>query len=500
MALGFKLGNVVEHGFDVLALLLQSRPALLDDLQALQQLRRFILGRVVHADQVGNLGQRQAEALAAQSHLQARPVAAVEHPVTPRTLRCNNALIFPEANGARCDAKLASEIGNGESGGGFGQLGILVDCTRVNQKKEVFSIRTRMVICTPYYQGLPMSLHYPHAHPPADGELIEVAPGIFWLRMPLPFQLNHINLWLLRDGDGWVIVDTGFPDDAVRATWTQIIEQLDGPVKRLIVTHFHPDHLGLAAWLMEKTGAPLAMTAGEFLTAHAVWNEVGGHGARFMVEQFRQHGLDAERLAKFEMRGSGYRKAVPALPEYYQRLKAGDVATVNGKKWQILIGHGHAPEHMSLYCAELGVLISGDMLLPKISTNISVFAATPNDDALGCFLHSLDGFARDMPEQTLVLPSHGLPFVGVQSRVAALHAHHEERLQALEEACEIAPQSAAELLDVLFQRALDTHQTMFAMGEAIAHLNLLEQAGRLSRTTDAQGVIRYTRRTACTAH
>ena len=345
-----------------------------------------------------------------------------------------------------------------------------------------------------------MSLHYPYAHPPADGELIEVAPGIFWLRMPLPFQLNHINLWLLRDGDSWMIVDTGFPDDGVRAIWTQIIERLDGPVKRLIVTHFHPDHFGLAAWLMEKTGAPLAMTAGEFLTAHAVWNEVGGHGARFMVEQFRQHGLDAERLAKFEQRGSGYRKAVPALPELYQRLKASDVATVNGKKWQILIGHGHAPEHMSLYCAELGVLISGDMLLPKISTNISVFAATPNDDALSWFLHSLDVFARDMPEQTLVLPSHGLPFVGVQSRVAALQVHHEERLQALEEACIIVPQSAAELLDVLFQRALDTHQTMFAMGEAIAHLNLLEHAGRLSRTTDAQGVIRYTRRAACTAH
>lgn len=345
-----------------------------------------------------------------------------------------------------------------------------------------------------------MSLHYPHPHPPAAGERIEVAPGVFWLRMPLPFQLNHINLWLLRDGDGWTIIDTGFPDDEVRETWTRIIEQLDGPVKRLIVTHFHPDHLGLAVWLMEKTDATLSMTAGEFLTAHAVWNEVGGHGARFMVEQFRQHGLDDEHLAKFEKRGSGYRKAVPALPDYYQRLKAGDVAAVDGKKWQILIGYGHAPEHMALYCAELGVLISGDMLLPKISTNISVFAATPNDDALGWFLNSLDDLAREMPAQTLVLPSHGLPFVGVQSRVAALQAHHEERLQALEEACQIVPQSAAELLDVLFQRALDTHQTMFAMGEAIAHLNLLEQTGRLSRNTDAHGVIRYTRRTACAVH
>jgi glyoxylase-like metal-dependent hydrolase (beta-lactamase superfamily II) len=338
-----------------------------------------------------------------------------------------------------------------------------------------------------------MSLHYPHAVPPSAGELIEVARGVFWLRMPLPFQLNHINLWLLRDGDGWTIVDTGFPDDAVRASWQKIIERLDGPVKRLIVTHFHPDHLGLATWLMEQTGAPLWMTSGEFLTAHAVWHEVAGHGARFMVEQFRQHGLDTDHLAKFEKRGSGYRKAVPALPEYYHRLKAGDVAMVDGKGWKILIGHGHAPEHMALYCAELDVLISGDMLLPKISTNISVFAATPDANALSWFLDSLDEMASEMPANTLVLPSHGLPFFGVQPRVAALHAHHVERLHALEISCEHAPKSAAELLDVLFQRALDTHQTMFAMGEAIAHLNYLEQAGRLSRSTGSDGVIRFLR-------
>jgi glyoxylase-like metal-dependent hydrolase (beta-lactamase superfamily II) len=244
---------------------------------------------------------------------------------------------------------------------------------------------------------------------------------------------------------------------------------------------------------MEKTGAPLSMTTGEFLTAHVVWHEIGGHGARFMVEQFRQHGLDAEHLAKFEQRGSGYRRAVPALPEYYHRLMAGGVVRIDGKKWQILIGHGHAPEHLALYCAELGVLISGDMLLPRISTNVSVFAATPEADALRWYLDSLDEMARDIPAETLVLPSHGLPFIGVQERVQALHAHHEERLQALENSCEQAPQSAAELLDVLFNRALDTHQTMFAMGEAIAHLNYLEQAGRLSRSMDADGVIRYSR-------
>ncbi|MDD2744392.1 MAG: MBL fold metallo-hydrolase [Rhodocyclaceae bacterium] len=338
-----------------------------------------------------------------------------------------------------------------------------------------------------------MSLHYPFPDLPPAGEMTEVAPGVFWLRMPLPFQLDHINLWLLRDGTGWTIIDTGFATDDVRTIWTQLLAKLDGPVTRLIVTHFHPDHLGLATWLMENTGAQLSMTTGEFLTAHVVWHSVGGHGPNFMVEQFREHGLGREHLEKFEKRGSGYRSAIPGLPNHYQRLKGGDFIAVNGKNWLVIIGYGHSPEHMALYCAELGVLISGDMLLPKISTNISVFAATPDANALAWYLDSLSELAREIPAETLVLPSHGLPFTGVQPRVEALHAHHRERLQALEESCEQAPQSAAGLLDVLFGRALDTHQTMFAMGEAIAHLNYLEQAGRLSRSIDADGVIRYLR-------
>jgi len=338
-----------------------------------------------------------------------------------------------------------------------------------------------------------MSLHYPHAEAPAPGELIEVAPDIFWLRMPLPFQLDHINLWLLRDGAGWTLVDTGFADDGVRALWAPILAQLDGPLTRLIATHFHPDHLGLATWLQDRTGAELWMSSGEFLTAHAVWHEVGGHGARFMCEQFRQHGLHGERLEKFATRGSGYRRAVPALPEHYRRLKDGDGLSIGGNHWETIVGYGHSPEHVALYCAELDVLISGDMLLPRISTNISVFAATPEADALRWYLDSLTQMAQRLPPQTLVLPSHGLPFTGVQPRVEALQQHHEERLHALENSCKQAPQSAAELLEVLFNRSLDTHQTMFAMGEAIAHLNYLEQAGRLSRNIDADGVIRYSR-------
>ncbi len=337
---------------------------------------------------------------------------------------------------------------------------------------------------------------YPFAAPPAAGETFEVAPGVHWLRMPLPFALDHINLWLVEDTGGWTIIDTGFALDAVKACWEQILARLEqtplgGRITRIIVTHFHPDHLGLAAWLQEKTGAAVHMTQGEYLTAHAVWHEIGGHGNQPMLQQFRRHGLEAVRCEQLEKRGGGYNRGVPRLPTDYRRLFDGEEFLVGAHRWRVRVGFGHSPEHAALYCEALGVLISGDMLLPKISTNISVFAVTPMADSLADYLESLDRY-RDLPKETLALPSHGLPFHGVHDRIDAQHAHHEERLHVLEENC-ATPRSAAELLTTLFPRELDTHQTMFAMGEAIAHLNRLEHAGRLVRTQGDDGVIRFVR-------
>jgi glyoxylase-like metal-dependent hydrolase (beta-lactamase superfamily II) len=336
---------------------------------------------------------------------------------------------------------------------------------------------------------------YPFATPPVAGDTFEVAPGVRWLRMPLPFALNHINLWLLEDGDGWAIVDTGFALDAVKECWETILARLaeenspSGRITRILVTHFHPDHLGLASWLQDKTSAPIYMTQGEYLSAHAVWHEIGGHGNQPMLCHFRTHGLDAERCAALAARDGAYKRGVPSLPTNYRRLFEHDVLTIGAHRWQVRVGFGHSPEHAALYCASLGVLISGDMLLPRISTNISVFAVTPKADSLMDYLDSLDRY-RDLPADTLVLPSHGLPFYGMHDRIDAQHAHHAERLQVLEEAC-ATPRSAADLLPTLFERELDTHQTMFAMGEAIAHLNRLEHAGRLVQMQGADGIIRY---------
>ena len=331
---------------------------------------------------------------------------------------------------------------------------------------------------------------YLHETSPAPGVAVPVAPGIEWLCMPLPFALNHINLWLLADGQGYAAIDTGFALDPIKEAWRLAL--VTHRLTRCIVTHCHPDHLGLAAWLEQETGAPLWMAQGEYMAAHMVAEQIAGHSISAMVEFFRCHGLDQQRIDGLIARGNGYKRGVPAIPATYRRLFDDQVLRIGDHDWRTIVGHGHAPEHMSLYCAKLGVLISGDMLLPRISTNISVMASNPHGDPLGLFLASIDGF-RSLPADTLVLPSHGRPFHGLHARVDQLHAHHAERCEVLLDACRGKAHSAADLLGLLFGRELpDPHQTMFAMGEAIAHLNYLQQAHRLECVIE-NGVVRYTK-------
>ncbi|HWV18019.1 MAG TPA: MBL fold metallo-hydrolase [Rhodocyclaceae bacterium] len=324
---------------------------------------------------------------------------------------------------------------------------------------------------------------------PAPGTALEVAPGVRWIRMPLPYALNHINLWLIEDSPGrWCAVDTGMDMGDVKLHWQTLLAQY--PLSRQLVTHYHPDHLGLAAWLQAQTDAPLAMTQGEYLTAQAFANEIGNYSPQATGELFRRHGLDAERLQALAVRGNAYRRAVPAIPATYTLLRDGMRIRIGKHDWRVITGHGHCPEHAALYCEALGVLIGGDMMLPSISTNVAVFAPNPDDDALSDFLASILRFT-ELPEDTLALPSHGRPFRGIHARVAALEAHHAERCVELVAACRHQPHTAATLLPVLFQRDItDPHQTLFAMSEAIAHLNYLERRGELQRSND-DGTYRY---------
>lgn len=317
-----------------------------------------------------------------------------------------------------------------------------------------------------------------------------MAPGVYWLRLALPWRLDHINLWLLEDGGERVLVDTGLGDDATREHWTQWLERARHPLSGILVTHYHPDHLGNAAWLAARTGAPISMALGELLLARAVYAQLPGFDTAAMLTQFRSHGLDEASLTRLEARGNVYRRGVPELPRQIRRLADGDEFRVGTQRWRVIAGMGHSPEHLALHNAEAGVLISGDMLLPRISTHVAVPPAIPEDDAVERYLTSLQAF-MPLPAETLVLPSHGLPFRGLHARIGQLQAHHAER-DAKMCADLDTPRSAADILATLFRRELDAHQLMFAMSEAIAHLNHAAAAGRLRRLEPTpDGVVRF---------
>jgi glyoxylase-like metal-dependent hydrolase (beta-lactamase superfamily II) len=346
--------------------------------------------------------------------------------------------------------------------------------------------------------ALELQLNYPLGEVlPALGHTLEVAPGVRWLRMQLPFQLDHINLWLLRDRlegrEGWTIVDCGITNDETRAAWERVFEaELQGlPVLRVIVTHMHPDHMGLAHWLTERWNVRLWVSATDYGVARMASSgltTIGGEAtARFMGA----HGLtDPDSQAKIKARTNYYASMVPDVPAHYRRLLDGDVLQIGGHGWTCHVGYGHAPEHISLHCAALGVLISGDMVLPRISTNVSVHEGEPEADPLRLYLESIVRM-KSLPPDTLVLPSHGRPFKGLHTRIDQLVAHHDERFADVLAACTQAPQHAADLLMVLFHRKLDLHQTTFAMGESIAHLNALWLRGALVRQLGEDGVYRF---------
>lgn len=326
---------------------------------------------------------------------------------------------------------------------------------------------------------------------PAPAGTIEIAPGVHWLRMPLPFALDHINLWLLADGDGWTLVDCGLNHPATVALWEQLAKDCLGgrPITRLVVTHYHADHVGLAGWHGQRWNAPLWMMEGEYLTALALYHETPGHHRGAMFDLFREHGLDETRIDGMKSFAGAYRRLIAELPHTFRRMMPHDEIDICGRSWRVLPGYGHSPEHASLYCDELGAMIGGDMVLPRISTNISVRPVEPEGNPLARFLESLDRFTA-LPQSTLVLPSHGLPFRGMHARIAQLQAHHADRLAELRVACN-EPRSACDLVPVLFRRTLDDRAWYFAMGECIAHLNYLMHDHSVVRSRGADGVLRF---------
>jgi glyoxylase-like metal-dependent hydrolase (beta-lactamase superfamily II) len=335
------------------------------------------------------------------------------------------------------------------------------------------------------------TLTHPWTTPPEPGETIAVAPGIKWLRMPLPFALNHINLWLLEDDGGWAIVDTGVGLPPTREAWERIFAtQLEGkPVSRVIATHFHPDHMGNAGWLVDRWGVDFWCTQAEFLSAHLACRQRDPADMEKRLTHYRHHGFGEAALDDFRKRGNHYPHLVPTFAEQYRCLREGDVLAVGSRKWEILTVYGHAPEHACLLSREDAVLIAGDQVLPKITTNVSVWPEQPLGNPLRLYLDSLHRF-RPMAPETLVLPSHGLPFHGLHARLDMLRAHHDDRLAETVDALG-EPRTGVELIPVLFRRQLDVHQLSFAIGEVLAHLHLLEADGAVTRVTGPDRVHRF---------
>ena len=349
-------------------------------------------------------------------------------------------------------------------------------------------------------------IHYPFEdNMPLPGQLMPVTEGIYWLRMKLPFALNHINLWLLRDClngvEGWTAVDCGITSQDTKESWEQIFaNHLQGlPIVRVLVTHMHPDHVGLAHWLCERFNAPLWMSMTDFLMARWLSSKEGGmaigsvSGGGGSADHFARHGLTSEEdLEKVRARSDYYSNLVPAVPQRFHRIQDHDIIEIGGRQWRAISGFGHAPEHMSLVSEDSKIMITGDMLLPRISTNVSVYDGEPDADPLGLFLDSLKKYLPLDP-QTLLLPSHGKPFQGMHFRIDELVKHHDDRLAETFEACK-EPTTAREIVPVLFKRELDIHQLTFAMGETIAHLNYLMKRGKLNRISDSEGIWRFSQK------
>lgn len=336
------------------------------------------------------------------------------------------------------------------------------------------------------------SLVYPFPTAPGSGQVIEVAPGILWARIPLPFRLNHVNVFLIDDGDGWAVLDTGIGNDATRAVWEQLVA---GPLRgrrltRLIVTHYHPDHIGLAGWLSERFDLPLLTSETTYLGCSNISLSPGALEADTYREFYLRHGLDAETTRLVNTRGHEYLKMVTGLPQTFRRLVAGDTLKIGGRAFSVLTGDGHAPEQVLLSCAEEKLFLAADQVLAKISPNISVWAVEPEGDPLGLYLRSLATLKASLAPDALVLPGHQLPFYGLHTRIDELIAHHNTRCAAIAEACRTTPHSAADMVPVVFHHPLTPHEMGFAFSEVLAHVNYMVERGELVWAEPKDGVQR----------
>jgi glyoxylase-like metal-dependent hydrolase (beta-lactamase superfamily II) len=337
------------------------------------------------------------------------------------------------------------------------------------------------------------TLRYPFDSKPEPGRVMQVVPGVQWVRMPLPMALNHINLWIIEDGDGWSLVDTGMQTPEIAAAWERVLAgpMAGRPIKRVFGTHMHPDHVGMAGWLTRRFDCPFWMTRLEYVTCRMLVADTGREAPTDALRFYKACGWKTPTLENYKARFGGFGKMVYALPDSYHRVSAGDEIVIGEHRWRAVIGRGHSPEHLCLYCPELRLLISGDQVLPRITSNISVFPTEPDADPLKDWLESLAAIRDEVPDDVLVLPAHNDPFYGLHRRIDQLIQGHERSLERLHQGL-TEPHTACDVFSLLFRRPVNDDSVLqMATGESLAHLNCLIRRGQATRSLDGAGVAWY---------
>lgn len=337
-------------------------------------------------------------------------------------------------------------------------------------------------------------LSYPFTRSPdiTAGEPVKVAEGVYWVRFDMPMALDHINLWLLEDDDGWTVVDTCLRLESSVETWETLFSGfMQGkPVTRVICTHMHPDHVGMAGWLCQRFDCELWMSREEFLMCRAMASDTGRQAPDVALRFYRAAGWNDDLIEQYKSRFGNFGKMIFPLPDSFRRLVDRETITVGGRYWQAIVGRGHSPEHISLYCPALKLLISGDQVLPRITPNVSVFPTEPKGDPVKEWLRSNARIREILPDDLLVLPAHEAPFHGLHVRLSQVIESHNRDLSELFNYLE-EPRRATDCFPALFKSRIDQESVGMATGESLAHLNCLLGRRRITRERDEHGVDWY---------